>query len=121
MEALHPALRKAYDPERFGRLARQIVADLETHLREAQARTAPASMPWTSPEEERAFWSERMQMPEGLAEFMRLVVSRSNGLQDPRYMGHQVAVPFPDGALVGMVTDLLNNGGAIYELSLIHI
>lgn len=116
MEALHPALRKAYDPERFGRLARQIVADLETHLREAQARTAPASMPWTSPEEERAFWSERMQMPEGLAEFMRLVVSRSNGLQDPRYMGHQVAVPFPDGALVGMVTDLLNNGGAIYEM-----
>ena len=31
-------------------------------------------------------------------------------------MGHQVAVPFPDGALVGMVTDLLNNGGAIYEM-----
>ena len=116
MEALHPALRKAYDPERFGRLARQIVADLETHLRDAQARTAPASMPWTSPEEERAFWSERMQTPEGLPELMRLVVSRSNGLQDPRYMGHQVAVPFPDGALVGMVTDLLNNGGAIYEM-----
>ena len=31
-------------------------------------------------------------------------------------MGHQVAVPFPEGALVGMVTDLLNNGGAIYEM-----
>ena len=30
-------------------------------------------------------------------------------------MGHQVAVHVvPDGALVGMVTDLLNNGGAIY-------
>ena len=73
-------------------------------------------MPWTPPEEERSFWADRMKKPEGLPELMRLVVSRSNGLQDPRYMGHQVAVPFPDGALVGMVTDLLNNGGAIYEM-----
>ena len=31
-------------------------------------------------------------------------------------MGHQVAVPFPDGALAGMVTDMLNNGGTIYEM-----
>ena len=61
-------------------------------------------------------WEQRMDAPKGLPSLLREVVSRSNGLQDPRYMGHQVAVPFPDGALVGMVTDLLNNGGAIYEM-----
>ena len=73
-------------------------------------------MPWTSPEKERAFWEGRLDRPEGLVELMRLVVDRSNRLQDQRYMGHQVAVPFPDGALVGMVTDMLNNGGALYEM-----
>jgi len=116
MNALHPLLRKAYDPDRFGKLARDIVADLEQHLREVQSRHTERSMPWTPPDDERGFWEGRLNRPEGLVELMRLVVERSNRLQDPRYMGHQVAVPFPDGALVGMVTDMLNNGGAIYEM-----
>ncbi len=116
MNALHPLLRKAYDPDRFGKLARDIVADLEQHLREVQSRHTQRSMPWTPPDDERGFWEGRLNRPEGLVELMRLVVERSNRLQDPRYMGHQVAVPFPDGALVGMVTDMLNNGGAIYEM-----
>ncbi|MGB1572644.1 MAG: hypothetical protein ACPG85_00085, partial [Flavobacteriales bacterium] len=101
MDALHPLLQKAYDPDRFGRLARDVVSDMERHLREAQSRQTERSMPWTPPEEERAFWEGRLDRPEGLVELMRLVVDRSNRLQDPRYMGHQVAVPFPDGALVG--------------------
>jgi len=73
-------------------------------------------MPWTEPALERAHWARRLGEREGLPALLREVVERSNGLQDPRYMGHQVAVPFPDGALVGMVTDMLNNGGAIYEM-----
>lgn len=116
LEPLHPLLRKAYDPERFAGLGREILEDLVRHLHESQARMRARSMPWVPPEEERAFWKERLDRPEGLPGLMREVVNRSNGLQDPRYMGHQVAVPFPDGALVGMVTDLLNNGGAIYEM-----
>ena len=73
-------------------------------------------MPWTEPEVERAHWQTRLDQPQGLPALMREVIARSNRLQDPRYMGHQVAVPFPEAALVGMVTDLLNNGGAIYEM-----
>ena len=58
MDALHPLLQKAYDPDRFGRLARDVVSDMERHLREAQSRQTERSMPWTPPEEERAFWRE---------------------------------------------------------------
>lgn len=116
LEPLHPLLRKAYDPERFVRLGREIIDDLVQHLISSQARTADRSMPWVAPEEERRHWAARLDTPVGLPALMREVVQRSNGLQDPRYMGHQVAVPFPDGALVGMVTDMLNNGGAIYEM-----
>lgn len=116
LEPLHPLLRKAYDPERFIQLGREVLGDLGQHLRAAQERRSVRSMPWTPPDEERQYWAARLEAPVGLPGLMRDVVARSNHLQDPRYMGHQVAVPFPDGALVGMVTDLLNNGGAVYEM-----
>ena len=90
--------------------------DATKHLQDSQSRQRERSMPWTSPAEEKVFWEQRLDAPEGLAALLKLVADRSNGLQDPRYMGHQVAVPFPDGALVGLVTDLLNNGGAVYEM-----
>ena len=116
LDPLHPLLRKAYDPERFAAMGQEILRDLTDHLRNAQGRKADRSMPWVLPEEERSYWEQRLLRSEGLPALLREVVARSNGLQDPRYMGHQVAVPFPDGAFVGMVTDLLNNGGAIYEM-----
>lgn len=116
LDPLHPLLRKAYDLERFAAMGQEILHDLTDHLRNAQGRKADRSMPWVLPEEERSYWEQRLLRSEGLPALLREVVARSNGLQDPRYMGHQVAVPFPDGAFVGMVTDLLNNGGAIYEM-----
>ena len=116
LEPLHPLLRQAYDPERFLTLGQEVLKDAFLHLQESQSRGREKSMPWTPPEDEKSFWERRLDAPEGLAALLKLVTDRSNGLQDPRYMGHQVAVPFPDGALVGMVTDLLNNGGAVYEM-----
>ena len=97
-------------------LGQEILEDLVQHLQRAQSQGGFRVHALDGPEEEQTFWEHRLDHPKGLPELMREVVLRSNRLQDPRYMGHQVAVPFPDGALVGMVTDLLNNGGAIYEM-----
>ena len=116
LEPLHPLLRQAFDPERFLLLGQQILQDAVHHLKEAQSKVRERSMPWTPPEDEKLFWEARLDAPEGLAALLNLVGQRSNALQDPRYMGHQVAAPFPEGALVGLVTDLLNNGGAVYEM-----
>ncbi len=116
LEPLHPLLRQAFDPERFLRTGQEVLQDAFQHLQKAHNRGGERSMPWTPPDAEKRFWETRLDAPEGVAALLRLVCERSNNLQDPRYMGHQVAVPFPEGALVGMVTDLLNNGGAIYEM-----
>ncbi|RPG81328.1 MAG: pyridoxal-dependent decarboxylase [Crocinitomicaceae bacterium TMED114] len=116
LKPIHPALVAAYDPKRFARLGQEVLDDLVHHLQRAQSQSNEVSMPWTEPEVERAHWQTRLDQPQGLPALMREVIARSNRLQDPRYMGHQVAVPFPEAALVGMVTDLLNNGGAIYEM-----
>ena len=116
LEPLHPLLRQAFDPERFLRLGEEVLQETFKYLQDSQGRTRKKSMPWTPPGDEKSFWEARLDAPEGLVDLLKLVAERSNGLQDPRYMGHQVAVPFPDGALVGLVTDLLNNGGAVYEM-----
>ena len=44
------------------------------------------------------------------------VLAQSNRLHDPRYAGHQVAVPLPQLAWLQAATALLNNGMAIDEM-----
>lgn len=116
LEPLHPLLKRAYDPNRFAQLGEEVLQEVVEHLKTAQSQQRKRSMPWTAPEAEKAHWSSRLDHPEGLVSLLKEVMERSNALHDPRYMGHQVAAPFPDGALVGLVTDVLNNGQAIYEM-----
>ena len=116
LKPLHPLLKRAYDPDRFAKLGEEVLREVVEHLKMAQSQERVRSMPWTDPEVEKAHWAERLQLPEGLVPLLKEVMERSNALHDPRYMGHQVAAPFPDGALVGLVTDVLNNGQAIYEM-----
>jgi L-2,4-diaminobutyrate decarboxylase len=54
-----------------------------------------------------------------LVEFDRLferVLAQSHHLHHPRYVGHQVTAPLPEAALADLVSSLLNNGTAIYEM-----
>jgi len=48
----------------------------------------------------------------GLSEFVKRAIS----LHQPRYLGHQVCPPAPVAALAGLVSELLNNGMAVYEM-----
>ncbi|MGB1384504.1 MAG: pyridoxal phosphate-dependent decarboxylase family protein [Flavobacteriales bacterium] len=116
LSPLSDRLRDAYDPDRFERVSHEAVADLGNHLRQTQSRLASSSYPAPSPEEERAHWRTRMEQPSNVGDLHREVVARSNHLHDPRYLGHQVAAILPETAATGMVTDLLNNGQAIYEM-----
>lgn len=51
-----------------------------------------------------------------LASLCARMLLASNRLHDPRYMGHQVAVPRPELALLEGLGALLNNGMAVYEM-----
>ena len=37
-------------------------------------------------------------------------------MHNPKNMGHQVAIPAPEAALAGLLTELLNNGTVVYEI-----
>lgn len=51
-----------------------------------------------------------------LARFLADYLANSTRLRDPRYMGHQVAVPHGSSALGALVDGFTNNAMAIYEM-----
>ena len=113
---LHPSLREAFDPVAFRAFGHNLVDRLADHLDDSVGRRRPSSYPVGTPEEELAYWKAFMARSGSRDEAICAVLERSNQLHDPRYMGHQVAVPFPQEAMLGALTDLLNNGQAIYEM-----
>ena len=116
LHPLHPTLREAYDSSAFRAFGHDLVDRLADHLEDSLGRRRPTSYPVGTPQEELAFWKAFMARSGSREEAIHAVLERSNQLHDPRYMGHQVAVPFPQEAMLGALTDLLNNGQAIYEM-----
>lgn len=124
MDALNPlpplpqALSNAYDPEGFRSFGHKMVDMLADHLEHSQKRGAQSSFPGHTPSEEIAFWKAALHggAPSDQGSVLKAMLQRSNQLHDPRYMGHQVAVPLPQEAWVGAMTDLMNNGQAIFEM-----
>ena len=51
-----------------------------------------------------------------LNDFHSKLIKRSIRLHHPNYIGHQVSAPLPDLALLGLTSDLMNNGMGIYEM-----
>jgi L-2,4-diaminobutyrate decarboxylase len=56
-------------------------------------------------------------MPKGtLAEDLQQVMAASTALAHPRCMAHQVPPPLPGATLAELVSAVLNNGMAVYEM-----
>jgi L-2,4-diaminobutyrate decarboxylase len=107
-------LRGAYDPASFRALGHRLVDRLADYLSEAETL---AVMPWSEPDALAERWPASFPEDRGedpMALFER-VIAASVHQHHPRYLGHQVAVPFPEAALAEMLGALLNNGMASYE------
>jgi len=117
MDALSETVRDAYDPERFRQEGHAVIDQIAEYLRSVTSGIGPV-LPWIEPEASLARWPDSPPgTPSGsMAEFLGRVLSGSNHLHHPRYVGHQVTAPLPSSALLHLVTALLNNGTAIYEM-----
>ena len=100
-----------------------MVERLAEYLAESQARRKDFVLPYTPPEERLVYWKSRLKEKGGVeagalwkANMLEEVIAQSNRLHDPRYAGHQVAVPLPQLAWLQAATALLNNGMAIDEM-----
>ncbi|WP_338863293.1 pyridoxal phosphate-dependent decarboxylase family protein [Myxococcus stipitatus] len=111
-------IRAAYDAESFRREGRQLVETLADYLTQAQRGDGLPVLPWAAPAVNvDRFAAAFPEEPTGnFAELVARVLSSSNHLHHPRYVGHQVTAPVPLAALCDAVSSLLNNGMAVYEM-----
>lgn len=111
-----------YSAQRFRDRGVKMAEMLSKYLAESQEQSRSHVLPLARPEDRLSRWEASLGLAsqKGLGlwgdDFLDRMLSQSNHLHDPRYAGHQVAVPFPELAWLQAATSLLNNGMAIDEM-----
>jgi L-2,4-diaminobutyrate decarboxylase len=113
-------ISQAYDPSSFREQAHQLVDLLADHLENTTTRKESKTIPFTSPQDAYQYWKN--DYIQGTNDDPSLlfneIIAGSTKLHHPRFMGHQVGVVAPVSAMASMLTALLNNGTAVYEMGM---
>lgn len=114
------SLQNAFSPDYFRQHAHSLVDIMADYLEQAQSGSLETVIPYQDPEESLAFWQDDYEQGQGdIVDFFTKTIQYSTHLHHPRYMGHQVTPPVPVAALAGLLTGMLNNGMAVYEMGLV--
>ncbi|MEN0051496.1 MAG: pyridoxal-dependent decarboxylase, partial [Bacteroidota bacterium] len=110
-------IQTAFDPETFRTQGHQLIDLLADHLKNSTTGKTTHAQQWKTPDKRLQFWQEEWQK-EGfdLSTFTQQILEQSLHLQHPKYVGHQVGVSAPISVLMSLLSSLLNNGMAIYEV-----
>jgi L-2,4-diaminobutyrate decarboxylase len=108
------------DFRQHGHILVDLIAD---YLQSAENQSFKTVYPQQAPDEALAYWQadfeNSLENGGDVQAFFKEIIQRSNHLHHPRYMGHQVPPPDPLAALTGLLTGILNNGGAVYEMGIV--
>lgn len=110
-------MQTVYDPENFRKLGHQLIETLANHLDQSVHGTSEKVIHWNIPGTEHEFWKEFLAHGNE-TELFSEIVKHSTHVHHPKYMGHQVGPTAPITALSGMISTLLNNGMAVYEMGM---
>ncbi|PQB05260.1 pyridoxal phosphate-dependent decarboxylase family protein [Aureitalea marina] len=111
-----PILHQAYNPTVFHENGQAVLDMLHKHLTKMQDPGPTKVIDYIDPEEEYQFWKDHFPKQEKLTEFLETVLNRSIHIHHPGYIGHQVAPAVPASAVGTWMSDLMNNGSAVYEM-----
>lgn len=110
-------LEKAYDPEDFRERGHRLVDELADHLADKLSGESGKAIHWNEPEEELQFWQKFLANGDKNALFPE-ITKRITHIHHPHYIGHQVSPTAPITSLTAMISGLLNNGMAVYEMGM---
>ncbi len=114
---MNSLLQHAFDPEEFRREGHKLVDLLTAYLTDCREAQPMPVLPPSEPDEMDRFWEGEMRKPDfDIQQFYTTLITQSNHIHHPRYMGHQVVPPAPLSALTELLEAMLNNGMAIYEM-----
>ena len=110
-------LKAAYSSEDFRKRGHRLIDELADHLDKSVKGKSAKVIDWNIPENEREFWQNFLKDGKETDLFPE-ILKHSIHVHHPRYLGHQVSPTAPITALSGMISSLLNNGMAVYEMGM---
>ncbi|QLG43959.1 pyridoxal phosphate-dependent decarboxylase family protein [Costertonia aggregata] len=110
-------LKKAYATDDFRKRGHQLVDELADHLEDKLQEKSRKAIQWNEPDTELEFWNDFLQNGNKNTLFSQ-ITQRTTYVHHPKYIGHQVSPTAPITALTGMISALLNNGMAVYEMGM---
>lgn len=112
------AINDIYNKENFKKQGYKIIDMLANHLHFTVTKENETVLPNITPDEMLNNWSNDFPLePENnFDELINKVLSMSNNLHHPRYVGHQVSSPLPIAVFSDLVSSFLNNSSAVYEM-----
>jgi len=110
-------LQAAYSPEDFQKRGYRLIDELAKHLADKLNEKSGKAIHWNKPEDELKFWKDFLKNGNEEKLFSE-ITKRTTYVHHPKYIGHQVSPAAPITALTGMISSLLNNGMAVYEMGM---
>ncbi|MBT8298118.1 MAG: pyridoxal-dependent decarboxylase, partial [Maribacter sp.] len=110
-------LQSAYSPQNFRKRGHQLIDQLADHLDKTLNEKYDKVIQWNLPEYEYVFW-KKFLADGNQAHLFSEILKHTTHVHNPKYLGHQVSPPVPLGSLSGLISSLLNNGMAIYEMGM---
>ena len=104
-----------FDEEHFRTQGHQLVDILADYLKKAKAGKID-TINYNDPDQLLSEWTAKLNTTSSFSQLVHQVLDDSIHLHNPKYIGHQVAVPAPMSSLVDMLVSLLNNGVGVYEM-----
>lgn len=110
-------LKAVYSTEDFRERGHKLIDELTNHLEDKIQEKSDNAIAWSNPENELDFW-ENFLVKGNASLLFPEILNRTTHVHHPKYIGHQVSPTAPITALSGMLSALLNNGMAIYEMGM---
>ncbi|WP_394750586.1 pyridoxal phosphate-dependent decarboxylase family protein [Spongiimicrobium salis] len=110
-------LESVYDAGDFRKRGHQLIDELADYLEATIQEKSPKVLQWNLPDFEHEFWKDYTKSGDEKTLFKE-VLKHSTSVHHPKYIGHQISPTAPITLLSGMVSALLNNGMAVYEMGM---
>ncbi len=110
-------LKQVYSPVDFRKRGHELIDQLADHLDAQLNDENTKTLAWHIPEDERTFWIDFLEKGDENQLFAQ-IIKRITVVHNPKCIGHQVTPTAPITALTAMMSGLLNNGMAVYEMGM---
>jgi len=123
MNTNYSDFEKLYSAKGFHENGTLLLSELTNYLKKTAESTSPA-LSFIEPEEMLRYWqswndnTRHLSESERIQKFCTDLLSYTNHLQNPKYIGHQVSAPLPIASLMMLIGGISNNGSAVYEMGM---